>query len=73
LQVNECGEPFSPNAVYRLIRALLRRCGVHPRQLGRLDVRDCVSRAAIEKEPARMSDRRRRRRPDRARAGIAAT
>jgi site-specific recombinase XerD len=71
--VNECGEPFSPNAVYRLIRALLRRCGVHPRQLGRLDVRDCVSRAAIEKEPARMSDRRRRRRPDRARAGIAAT
>jgi integrase len=67
--VDECGEPFSPNAVYRLIRALLRRCGVHPRQLGRLDVRDCVSRAAM----ARMSDRRRRRRPARERAGMAAT
>ena len=56
--LTERGAPFSPGDVYRLLRRILRRAGVDPGQLGRLDVRDCVRRTSLERVRARQRTRR---------------
>lgn len=46
--LTERGTPCSPSDVYRVLRRILRRAGVDPGQLGRLDVRDCVRRRSLD-------------------------
>jgi site-specific recombinase XerD len=46
--LTERGTPCSPRDVYRVLRRILRRAGVDPGQLGRLDVRDCVRRRSLD-------------------------
>jgi hypothetical protein len=60
--LTERGAPCSPSEVYRLLRRILRRAGVDPGQLGRLDVRACVRCTS----PKRMRERQQTdsRRPD---------
>jgi integrase len=40
---NEQGVPFTPLALYRLVRRMLRRSGIDVHSLSRLDIRDCLA------------------------------
>lgn len=46
---NDEGRPFEPADLYRRVRGFLRRAGVECRNLGHLDIRDCVSLRAARR------------------------
>jgi integrase len=46
---NDRGKPFLPADLYRLVRGFLRRAGIESRNLGHLDIRDCVSLRAARR------------------------
>jgi site-specific recombinase XerD len=47
---NDVGTRFVPADLYRLVRQFLRRAGIEARNLGHLDIRDCVSLRAARRE-----------------------
>ena len=40
---DETGAPYTPVALYRLVRGMLKRAGIDIRALSRLDIRDCLA------------------------------
>jgi hypothetical protein len=54
---NDSGGSFVPAELYRLVRQFLRRAGIESRNLGHLDIRDCVSLRAARREGLALTGR----------------